>query len=340
MALATQQSVSFMQFTGDLINGYRTEPMEMDLQYANWKRVIQPFAHYIPVIATMGNHEALMRVFRSKEYSFSIDRFPYETESAEAVFARNFVNPLNGPESEDGAKYDPNKKKKDFPSYKENVFYYTYDNVAMINMNSDYWYAPSTALIPLVSGGLHGYIMDQQLKWLEETIELLENNENIDHVFVTQHTPCFPNGGHVQDDMWYRGNNDYRPYVAGKPLKKGIIERRDEILDIIINRSSKVRAILTGDEHNYAKTELGPNTIIYDENWDKEKLQLSRTIYQINNGAAGAPYYAQEQTPWTGSVTGFTTQNALVIFNVDGEKIDMVVLNPDTLEHVDELQLR
>ena len=103
-----------------------------------------------------------------------VDRFPYETESSEAAFARNFVNPLNGPDSEDGASYDPNKRKTDFPSYKETVFYYTYDNVAVVVMNSDYWYAPSSRGIPVTSGGLHGYIMDQQLSWLEETIKNLE----------------------------------------------------------------------------------------------------------------------------------------------------------------------
>ena len=339
MALATQQKVDIMQFTGDLINGYRTSGEEMDLQYANWKHTIEPFAHYFPVVATMGNHEALMHVFRDEKHSYMVDRFPYETESSEAAFARNFVNPLNGPESEDGAIYDPNKKKIDFPSYKENAFYYTYDNLAVIVMNSNYWYAPSTKEIPHISGGLHGYIMDQQLAWLEATVNKFEADDNIDHIFVTQHTPVFPNGGHVRDDMWYGGNNDFRPYVNGKPLEKGIIERRDQILDLLVNKSKKTRAILTGDEHNFAKTEIGPNTIIYDDKWQLEKLKLTRTIYQINNGAAGAPYYAQEQTPWSASVSGFTTQNALVLFYIDGNSIEMEVLNPDTLEKVDELKI-
>ena len=87
--------------------------------------------------------------------------------------------------------------------------------------------------------------------------------------------------------MWYRGNNEKRPWVAGKPLKKGIIERRDELLDILVNQSTKVRAILTGDEHNYCKTEIGPETVIYNDDWEGERLELTRTIYQVNNGAAG-----------------------------------------------------
>lgn len=343
MALATFKEISFMQFSGDLINGYLNSVGETHLQYANWKRAIEPFAHYFPVYISMGNHEALVRSFAKENGrpAISVDRFPYETESAEAIFASNFVNPSNGPDSEDGASYDPNKKKTDFPSYSENVFSYTYDNVGVIVLNSDYWYAPSTPAIKITSGGLHGYIMDQQLAWLEQELMKLEANDAIDHVFITQHTPCFPNGGHVQDDMWYNGNNQYRPYVSGKGLEKGIIERRDQILELLVNKSQKVIAILTGDEHNYARTEIGPDTPIYTDIYPEEqRIKLSRTIYQVNNGAAGAPYYSQEQTPWSDKVSGFTTQNALVLFHVDGKKVEMEVRNPDTLEEVDTFTLR
>lgn len=340
MALSKYRDVKFFQFSGDMINGYLRDPDEARLQYANWKRAVEPFWHHFPVYISMGNHEALLREFRQGGGGrASVDRFPFETESAEAIFNEAFVNPTNGPESEDGASYDPSSKNVDFPSYKENVFYYTYDNVAVIVLNSNYLYNPSAGSIPLTGGGLHAYIMDQQLKWLRSTIKILEKDENIDHVFLTQHTPCFPNGGHVRDDMWYGGDNQYRPVIAGKPLAKGIIERRDEYLDIIINKSSKVRAIMTGDEHNYAKTEIKAGMEIYPENWEGRKIKISRTIYQINNGAAGAPYYAQEQTPWTPNVTGFTTQHALVLFHVNGEEINMEVINPDTLEPVDELKL-
>ena len=69
-------------------------------------------------------------------------------------------------------------------------------------------------------------------------------------------------------------------------------------------------------------------------------MELKRSIYQINNGAAGAPYYSQEVTPWTSSTSGFTTQNALVLFHVDGKAINMEVINPDTLDEVDRLKLR
>jgi hypothetical protein len=341
MALAMYKESAFIQFTGDLITGYKSDPDEIRLEYANWKRSVEPYAHYFPVMTTMGNHESVMHYWGLPTGDFyAIDKFPYDQFSAEKLFAENFVMPQNGPESEEGSIYDPSKKDTDFPSYKENVYSYVYDNVAMVVLNSNYWYAPSTSFVTVTGGNIHGYVMDNQMLWLKNKIEELEKNQDIDHVFVTIHTPFFPNGGHVNDDMWYGGTNDMRPIINGKPVEKGIIERRDDLLEILINGSTKVVALLTGDEHNYCKTHITPETNLYPTGWDKPKLERKRSIYQINNGAAGAPYYAQEVTPWTPYTTNFTTQNALVFFHVDGDKIRMEVLNPDTLDKVDELDLR
>ncbi len=341
MAVALDNNARFVQFTGDLVNGYANEADDIKLQYANWKRSIEPFAHYIPVYPTIGNHEALIYTFLdSVGRMISIDKFPFETESAEAVFAGEFVNPLNGPESEDNSRYDTDTVAVNFPSYKENVFFYTYDNVAVIVLNSNYWYAPSLARDSTTSGNLHAYIMDNQLQWLKKIVEQFERNVNIDHIFVTQHTPTFPNGGHVKDDMWYNGNNTKRPYINGKPVEKGIIERRDEYLEILVNQSKKTVAFLTGDEHNYNRLLISDTTSIYPENYGAKKIQITRPVYQINNGAAGAPYYAQEQAPWSACVEHFTTQNAVVLIHVDGKKISVVVKNPDTLELVDEFIIK
>ena len=105
-----------------------------------------------------------------------------------------------------------------------------------------------------------------------------------------------------------------------------------------MNQGTKTKALLTGDEHNYARTLIGPDTPIYPKNYSPPKIRLSRSVWQINNGAAGAPYYAQEQVPWTPFVKRFSTQNALVFFHVDGPTLKMEVYNPDTLEKVDELE--
>ena len=341
MALATQQDARFLQFSGDLIDGYLCDRGEIDLQYANWKHTVEPFLHYMPAYISFGNHESLNHTLVAEDGSgyLGIDKMPYETESGERAFTDNFVNPVGLTGSEDGMPYDPNPNELDFPKYDETVFSYTYDNVAVVVLNSNYWYATNKKMVQVTSGGQHAYLMDRQLQWFENEIASYEEEEHIDHVFVTLHTPVFPNGGHVKDDMWYNGNNEMRTWVGGKPMEKGILERRDEFLDILINKSSKVRALLTGDEHNYCKTEIGPETNIYPEGYEKKGLTARRTIWQINNGAAGAPYYAQEDTPWSDKTTGFTTQNALVLIDVDGEKINVRVYNPDTLEEVDSFVL-
>jgi hypothetical protein len=339
MALNKRENVAFMQFSGDLIDGYLTHKGETNLQYANWKRALEPFNHSMPVYVAMGNHEALGYAFKKDKNYVMLDGFPFESESAEAIFQSNFCNPESGLISEDGAEYDPDPNNQDFPSYKETVFSYQYGNVAMVVLNSNYWYAPFLEQHPETGGNLHGYIMDNQLKWLESELQKLEANSSVDHIFLTLHTPFFPNGGHVADDMWYKGNNDPRATIAGKPVKVGIIERRDQLLHLLVNKSQKVRAILTGDEHNYAKTQVGPATAKYPLKWPLEKLELKRSIWQINNGSAGAPYYAQEKTPWSNMVSNFSTQNVNVLFYVSGKQIEMRVINPLTFETLDELKL-
>ncbi len=341
-ALTRAENARFIQFTGDLMDGNTPSKSDIKLEYYNWKFCVAPFAHYFPFYVAMGNHENYRYSLKSSDgIKYIFDRFPFNNNSSEAIFSEEFVNPVDPDiHSEDGSKYDPNPDKIDFPSYNENVYYYVYGNVAMVVLNSDYWYSPSVKNgIPGPGGGLHGYIMDNQLKWLKKTLKKLDSDNRIDHIFVTQHTPVLPNGGHLFNAMWYYGNNERRPYVAGKPVDEGVIERRDEYLDIVVNQSKKVRAILTGDEHNYHRTLIEPGTDIYPKNWDMKKIKITRKLYQINNGAAGAPYYAQEKVPWTSHVKCFSTQNALVLFHVNGKKVHVVVRNPDTLELIEEYDL-
>jgi len=348
MQFAAYKNAAFFQFTGDMISGYNDSNDKQNLQYLNWKRVTGNYWHYRPVYVGMGNHESVERIFKRTDYEghsyylghIFIDKFPFKKYSAEKTFADNFCLPVSDLKSEDGSEYDPSGKTEDFPSYQENVYDYTYGNLAMIVMNSNYWYASSTADIPLTSGNVHGYIMDNQLAWLKKTMAKYEADKDIDHIIVTIHTPAFPNAGHKDDDMWYGGNNEIRPYVAGKPVEKGIIERRDEFLDILVNQSKKFVALLTGDEHNYTRLVVNQNTPIYPENWTGKKLKLKRNFVQITNGSAGAPYYSLEKLPWTKNVKKFSTLHALMLFSVDGQRIDMEVINPDTFEIIEKVRLR
>jgi phosphodiesterase/alkaline phosphatase D-like protein len=338
-AMAVYKKVDFWQFTGDMIDGYKIDRDELNLEYTNWLTSITPFMHSTPLNVGMGNHEILMNTFGDPKKYLSVDGFPYDSRSGESVFAAFFANPKNGPESEDGSKYDPDNKNIDFPSYKENVYSYTYGNMAMIVLHSNYWYTPNHHIIPEIGGNAHGYVMDNQLAWLESEMNKYESDPNIQHIFVSIHTPAFPNGGHAKNDMWYDGNNEIRPWIAGKPVEKGIIERRDEMLDILVNKSKKFRVLLTGDEHNYSRLVVDENTDIYPKDWKKKKLKLSRPFVQIVDGAAGAPYYAQENLPWTPSLKKFSSQYALVLFTIAGKKIEVEVINPNTLETIEKVEL-
>ncbi len=348
LMFAGYRNAAFFQFTGDLMSGYNGSNDKQNLQLLNWKHTIENYWHYRPVYVTMGNHESIERIFKRTGYKghsyylghLFVDKFPFDKYSAETTFADNFCLPVSDLKSEDGSKYDPSHKTEDFPSYKETVYDYTYGNVAMIVMNSNYWYASSTDDIPVTSGNVHGYIMDNQLQWLNKTIKKYEADKDIDHIFVSFHTPAFPNAGHMEDDMWYNGNNQIRPYVAGKPVDKGIIERRDEILDILVNQSDKFVALLCGDEHNYSRIKVDNNTPIYPDNWTGHKIKFKRPFVQITNGSAGAPYYSLEETPWRKSVKKFSTLHALMLFNVEGQHIDMEVINPDTFEVIENVRLR
>jgi len=339
-ALARLKNAAFLQFSGDLIRGYSNSADRTRLQFRNWKRVMEPFAHYLPILTTMGNHDSLLHIFTGRgKYGISVDAFPYATASAEALFANQFVNPTNGPISEDDSPYDPQLAVQDFPSYAENVFYYLYDNIAMVVLNTDYWYSPTLEESPFTGGNLHGYLMDQQLAWLETTLNQLEKNPALDFIFVTQHAPVLPNGNHVQDTMWYHGNNAPRAVVkfsaeGDNLIIRGIIEQRDKFLQILMQHS-KVVAMLVGDEHNFNILKITKDTPLYPDGWEHEDIRNRpefRPLYQITNGAAGAPYSGQELMPWSASVQKFSNQNALVLFYVTGQSLQMEVLNPDTLE--------
>ena len=340
MALAADRRLAFLQFTGDLVSGSVPTPEMLLTEFANWKRAVEPHGHWLPVYTTIGNHEATMREFAEPGGKLvRLPRFPFATESTEATFARALVNPTNGPASEDGATYDPDPSSADFPPYRENVYSYVHDNVAVVVLNADYWWSPTIQQTPQAGGNLHGYLMDRQVEWLATQLDAFEKNPAIDHVFLTPHTPVFPNGGHVGDDMWYGGKNEPRPWVAGKAVAKGIIERRDDLLRLVQSHP-KVLAFLTGDEHNYNRTRLAAGVEIYPAGWTGPKVNLRRVFYQVNNGAAGAPYYAQDRTPWSPAVKGFSTQNALCLFHVEGPHVRLEVINPETLEVIDRAVLR
>jgi hypothetical protein len=338
MNTATAQNAAFVQFSGDLIDGYSDNIDDFIFQLTNFKLATEPFSHFIPLYTTMGNHES---VYFNFDNNIRVPKFPIMSQSAEVNFAKVFVNPENGPISEDNSKYDIDKVEYNFPPYRENVYYYIYGNTAMIVLNSDYWYSPSKTNNEIyIDGNIHGYIMDNQFEWLKSIIHVFEKDSAIKNIFVTMHTPIFPNGVHLSDAMWYNGDNKFRPSVAGKNADKGIIERRDELLDIICNKSTKTIAILTGDEHNYCRTFVDTIIPMYPENYKGEKIKLKRHIWQINNGSGGAPFHNEGKPIWSSYIKKFAAENTLVFFYINGKKVKLQAINPETLEVIDDAVLR
>jgi len=321
IAAAMLNGASFMVAMGGQTTGNNPTVGGHLLEHANWKRSLEPFWSHIPVYPATGNHEANYIPFALDKNGKGtrIASFPYDTDSGEAVFAQAFVLPENGPESEG----------EDFPPYKENVYYYTYGNLAMVVLNSESW----KSVNPLVNGAPEGYVMDRQMKWLDETIQKLERDPKIDHIFVNLHSCVFPNGDHTDAGMWFNGSNDPRPMIAGVKAQKGIIERRDELIDVAINRSRKVIGFLVGSEHNFALLKVTPDLPIYPQNWSLPKLKIKRDFIYINSGAGGTYAYALlYNTPWADKFQYFTVPPALSLFTVNGKSVTLKLINPENFE--------
>jgi hypothetical protein len=333
MAAALLNDAAFLQCTGDFTTGANSTVDAHLTEYANFKRALEPFWFQVPVYVGFGDHEPNKKSLQNAETkkSRSIEVFPYDTNSGEAGFAKSFVNPKNGPESEDGATYDPSPGTMDFPTYKENVYYYTYDNVAMIVLNTEYWESKDPTS---TSGCPEGYIMDQQVKWLKATMDKMEKNPSIDHVFVNVHGAVFPNGDHLADAMWWNGDNTSRAWVAGTPLSKGTIERRDEILQICVNECKKFISFISGDEHNFSLLEVSPATAIYPEAYTGPKIKLSRSFFNINNGGGGSAPYGKLKSPWSDKFQYFTEPPVLALISVHNKTVTLRALNAETFGSV------
>ncbi|RZN64451.1 MAG: hypothetical protein EF806_03660 [Candidatus Methanoliparum thermophilum] len=154
----------------------------------------------------------LLRIYDDgSKYGAELDRWPYSTDSAEAVFANEFFNPTNGPQTSDGRR----------PTYKENVYSFQYGPVKIIAFNN-YWFSSN----PEKYGGLpEGYIMDDQLEWIRDELDSAESDLITRYVILFAQEPVLPNGGYIGDAMWYDGDNNARGYTVSDnkvlPEKRG-----------------------------------------------------------------------------------------------------------------------
>jgi energy-coupling factor transporter ATP-binding protein EcfA2 len=192
------------------------------------------------------------------KYGMGLDRWPYKTESTEAVFADEFVHPQNGPAA-----------RQDFPSYDETVYSFQYGAVKIIGFNTNYWPETDTPKdktaginqkTRLYGGNPEGYVMCEQVEWIKRQIEQAKVDETVKYIVLFAHEPMFPNGKHQIDAMWYSGDNGSRAHSFRggklKPEAKGVIEVRNELARAIA-ASPKVAVVINSDEHAYYRTLIG-----------------------------------------------------------------------------------
>ncbi|GAB4321047.1 MAG: hypothetical protein Kow0059_15550 [Candidatus Sumerlaeia bacterium] len=360
MSQAFAARAEFFIMGGDLVSGYTAVKADFAAQLQAWKQSAAGFWRERPIYPTLGNHESLLRVFTKGSERVSLDRWPYDTDSAEAVFAAEFVNPANAP-----IPADPRR-----PTYTENVYSFQYGPVMVIAFNNNYWVSYNSESF---GGCPEGYLMGDQLNWIKSELKRADEDDSVKFVVLFAQEPVFPNGGHTGDAMWYGGSNRKRAYVFDaaseqlKPEVKGILEVRDELLRAVA-ACTKAAAVLGSDEHGYHKT-LITNTvpignIARDDKNNDGRIggdgeqptpldDLARPVWYMVCGGGGAPYYSHDDTPWNQYWLAqdppdapapqrryyYSSQANFFLFEADADRIGVRVLNPqgEEIDRIDDL---
>ncbi len=339
---AYRRGAQLLIFGGDLISGYSSRKADFRLQLKAWKKAVSGFWRTRPVYPAMGNHEALSHIFDDgSRRGIAMDRWPYASDSAEAVFAEEFWNPSNGPRPDDARR----------PPYRENVYAFQYGPALFLACNNNYWWTRNDQ-VPAFGGSPEGYILDDQLRWIEDQLARAEQDPTVLYVFVYMQEPVFPSGGHTRDAMWWGGDNRVRAHAKGidgtlVAATAGIIEVRNRLWSALA-QSTKVAALLTGDEHAYYRTRIDKQTPVgvYPGDDTDGDGRLDRTsanpdftqpLWQITAGNAGAPYYARTPTPW--AISRHSSQAGYVLIRADRDKASLFAysLTGQLIDQVDDL---
>lgn len=284
-----QDDPRFVVFAGDLIDGYTTHPGLFEHELAQWRRVVQPFAAHLPIYETMGNHEALIDLWSDGTAAYRIE------PSAEAIFARVFVNPENAPAPRAPTNDVP------WPTYSENVFSFDVGEVHVASVNSNYAVGMARGST-FRRGQREGTLDDVQLEWLDADLRAARER-GAKHLVVVTHEPAFPNGGHAKDAMWWDGQIPE------------MVAMRDRFARLL--GAHGVLALVCADEHNYSRLRVDDGVV----------EGVERPFWQLVSGGAGAPYYAQERdVPWADRVAFFDPRQHYLRFDVDGAKVELVVI--------------
>jgi 3',5'-cyclic AMP phosphodiesterase CpdA len=339
-----RRGANLVLFGGDLINGYTSSRRSFLRQLRTWKKAVEMVGSFIPIYEGMGNHEQVgeyLKVDIPGEKVMTVYTDRAARESAEALFASQFVNPVGShygfglPEPEEqwpevGRGWEEllaplNLPLVRGPSYRENVYSFNYDNVHFVSLNSNYWhsgvYYGSAEMVSratrIVGGSREGYIMAHQLNWLRKDLDAAQADETIDWVVLFTHEPAFPAGGHLRDAMfWGQKKNGRMVGLNDSSAPSGdIIDMRDRFWTLI-SSYPKVLAAMFGDEHNYSRTYID----------DSIHPDYEHPVWQIVSGGAGAPFYGQDPlAPWMESVRHFTSLPHYCLVTVHGREVRIEV---------------
>jgi len=291
-ALATQMDrhrPAFLIFTGDLISGYTTSIDDYRAQLRSWKRIYGPLWRWMPIYTGMGNHESLLN-----DYGDSAGYDKSGRDSAESIFAEEFLHPQNGPDPE----------REGLPPYRGAVYSFQYGGCHFVQLNSDYWYSSNPQEL---GGNYFGRLLPGQLDWFEKDLAAARQN-GAKHIFVFVHEPAFPNGGHVSDALW------------GGGVPEGVAAR-DRFWSAV--SANQAVAVFSGHEHNYSRIKIDSTTPVHRDL--SPNPNFAHPVWQVIQGAAGAPFYPQDlTTPWTASVQKFVTHTwSYCHIEVKGDKVQL-----------------
>ena len=327
-ALATdafKRDAAFIIHTGDMVNGYSSDPLDFRMQLESYKDVMEQIKHYIPTYEMIGNHEVVVRTYQNIKGAPYGGFLMFEKEGKDSgaeIFRQEFVNPENGPVPDNVAAKVPSGKS--LPPYKESVYYFDYGNCRFVMMNNNYWYS---GLPEKFGGNLEGYILDDQMKWILEIFAKTQVDKSIDHLFIYAQEPLFPAGWQHTSGMWYQGGD---PEKNGGNDRTHVSERRDQIWSAFI-ATGKVAVAQFGDEHNYSRALITK---------DRNGQPFKQPVWHIVSGGAGAPF-ANVQTglPWDEDVKMTTQQYNYTLYKVRGKKIFLEAYNIDGML-IDSIQVK
>ncbi len=335
---AMNRNAALVLFPGNMIIGNTSLSEQVLMEYRMWKQKIQGAWHFIPFYSGMGNNEA--RVYEEQVITYNRFTLPqggyeerrdytlhfprHDRMTPEQLFSSEFVNPGNGPDTEE--------QFKDHPFY-ENTYSFNYGDSHFIMLNNNWCTVSDPSGSPLTEFGFQGMFPDAVMQWLEEDLAYAQM-KGIKHIFVFYSEPAFPNAGQVSAGMYYDGTMSFGKNSNSFPTDSQTYrELRNTFWKLLCENS--VCMAFSGHEHCYHRTLI-----------DAELFSpFYHSITQLVVGTAGAPFESMRnytrrglKIPWQHVGSGvyekskvefFSINRGYALIHVDGNRVSGEYINQD-----------